>query len=198
VLACSGHRGEHSYSNGGYAVLGQLVADLTDQSYAQAATRLVLEPLAMTGSFFPAAWPAAEPDTVTGYVVADDGTLKSAPALVCTMPAAGGLWSTAGDLVRFGLSWVSLLPAELAREALTPQSTRPGGVQVGLGWHLTLASELAGHLLFWASCRPDRLGSSALSAESPNRSARASLAILAELGYCRPSGAGRQVPAGQG
>jgi len=29
VVACSGTRGEFAYSNGGYAVLGQLIADLT-------------------------------------------------------------------------------------------------------------------------------------------------------------------------
>jgi CubicO group peptidase (beta-lactamase class C family) len=144
VLPCSGPRGEFAYSNGGYAALGQLIGDLTGESYPDVATRLVLEPLAMTSSFFPAAWPQRT-DTVSGFAVTGDGSVEPSPPLICTVPAAGGLWATAADLVRFGLCWSSLLPDALAAEALTPHSARPGAVQVGLGWHLNTARELAGH-----------------------------------------------------
>lgn len=145
VLESEGPRGAYSYSNGGYAALGQLVADLTGQPYAEVATRLVLEPLGMTSSFFPSGWPGPGADAVTGYALAEEGTFDPAGELVCTVPAAGGLWATAADLVRFGVSWTSLLPEELARGALTPHSSRPGGVQVGLGWHVNVRSNLAGH-----------------------------------------------------
>jgi CubicO group peptidase (beta-lactamase class C family) len=145
VLASEGPRGECKYGNGGYAALGQLVADLTGQPYAEVATRLVLEPLGMTSSFFPSSWPGSLGDVATGYALTDDGTFEPTGELVCTVPAAGGLWATATDLVRFGLSWESVLPEELARAALTPRSTRPGGVQVGLGWHVNVDSNLAGH-----------------------------------------------------
>jgi CubicO group peptidase (beta-lactamase class C family) len=63
------------------------------------------------------------------------------------VPAAGGLWTTAADLVRFGLTWSSLLPDALAREALQPHAERndgPGG-QAGLGWMLQLPKDVAGH-----------------------------------------------------
>jgi CubicO group peptidase (beta-lactamase class C family) len=145
VLGSEGPRGEFKYSNGGYAALGQLVSDVTGRGYGEVATRLVLEPLGMTSSFFPSAWPGPGTDAISGYALADDGTLEPAGELVPTIPAAGGLWATAADLVRFGASWASLLPEELARAALTPQSSRPGGVQVGLGWHLNVRSYLAGH-----------------------------------------------------
>ncbi len=145
VLESEGPRGEFRYSNAGYAALGQLVADLAGQSYAEVATRLVLQPLGMTTSFFPSSWPGPSADTVTGYALADDGTFEPAGELVCTVPAAGGLWATAADLVRFGVSWASVLPGELAHAALTPHCSRPGGVQVGLGWHINVASNLAGH-----------------------------------------------------
>jgi CubicO group peptidase (beta-lactamase class C family) len=145
VLPCTGPRGEYAYSNGGYAALGQLVEDITGASYREVASRLVLEPLGMTSSFFPESWPGASPDTVAGYVVTDDGSLDPAPEVICTIPAAGGLWATPADLVRFGLSWASLLPEALVTEALTPQSVRSGGVQVGLGWNLNVASGIAGH-----------------------------------------------------
>lgn len=62
------------------------------------------------------------------------------------MPAAGGLWTTAADLVRFGLAWSTLLPDALAREALRPQADRDGvGGQAGLGWMLMLPKDVAGH-----------------------------------------------------
>jgi CubicO group peptidase (beta-lactamase class C family) len=145
LLGSDSPRGEFKYSNAGYAALGQLVADLAGQSYAEVATRLVLQPVGMTSSFFPSSWPGQIADTVAGYALADDGTFESAGELVPTVSAAGGLWATADDLVRFGTSWASLLPAELARAALTPHPSRPGGVKVGLGWHINVASNLAGH-----------------------------------------------------
>ncbi|HEY6501133.1 MAG TPA: serine hydrolase, partial [Streptosporangiaceae bacterium] len=65
---------------------------------------------------------------------------------ICTLPAAGGLWSTAADLVRFARGWRGLLPAGLAAEALRPQVTRPGtGVSIGLGWVVNQTRGVTGH-----------------------------------------------------
>ena len=54
VIGCGGPRGTVWPSNGGLGVLGQLIADVTRMPYAQAATRLVLDPLGMRDSRFPA------------------------------------------------------------------------------------------------------------------------------------------------
>jgi CubicO group peptidase (beta-lactamase class C family) len=144
VVPSAAPRGTFSYSNGGYALLGQLIADVTGGSYPEAAARLVLGPLAMGGSWFPASWPGA--DAVTGYHLAGDGSFEIAPARICTVPAAGGMWTTAADLVRFALSWASLLPAGLAREALRPQADRDStGAQMGLGWLLNEPKDVGGH-----------------------------------------------------
>jgi CubicO group peptidase (beta-lactamase class C family) len=144
VVQAAGPRGAFSYSNGGYALLGQLIADVTGGSYPEAATGLVLGPLGMSGSSFPATWPAT--GAVTGYRLAGDGSFEPAPAKVCTLPAAGGLWTTAADLVRFGLSWASLLPAALAGEALAPHVARDStGAQMGLGWLLNEPQDVCGH-----------------------------------------------------
>jgi CubicO group peptidase (beta-lactamase class C family) len=144
VVQGAGPRGAFSYSNGGYALLGQLIADVTGGSYPEAATGLVLGPLGMSGSSFPATWPAT--GAVTGYRLAGDGSFEPAPAKVCTLPAAGGLWTTAADLVRFGLSWASLLPAALAGEALAPHVARDStGAQMGLGWLLNEPQDVCGH-----------------------------------------------------
>jgi CubicO group peptidase (beta-lactamase class C family) len=146
VLACSGTRGTFGPGGGGYATLGQLIADVTGWSYPDAAARLVLGPLGMSGSWFPARWPEAGPDAVTGYEVADDGSFRPAPREVAALPAVQGLWATAGDLVRFGTGWWSLLPSELAREALRPQVRRGdlSAVAVGLGWFINESLGVAG------------------------------------------------------
>jgi CubicO group peptidase (beta-lactamase class C family) len=98
VAGCSGPRGEFAYSNGGYAVLGQLIADLTGTSFAQAATRLVLEPLGLADSWFPAG-PPVSPDAACGYSLDDEGALEREQPQVFTLQSAGGLWSTGPDLV---------------------------------------------------------------------------------------------------
>lgn len=136
VLACGERRGSFRLSLGGYAALGQLIADVTGLTYAGAATRLVLGALGMTASSFPASTADMGTAVVTGYGVNPDGTLAAVSASVCTMPAVGGLWSTAADLVRFGARWSSLLPDGLVCEALRPHARRgPGsGGTIGLGW----------------------------------------------------------------
>jgi CubicO group peptidase (beta-lactamase class C family) len=88
VVASAGPRGTFSYSNGGYGLLGQLVADVTGGTYPEAATHMVLGPLGMSGSWFPASWPAM--GAVTGYHLAGDGSFETAPARICTVPAACG------------------------------------------------------------------------------------------------------------
>jgi len=143
VIPCPGPRGTVRYSAGGCAVLGQLIADVTGTRYQDTAQSLVLRPLAMTDSFFPDSWP--ERDAVTGYQLNDAGRFEPATAQFCVIPAAGGLWSTAADLARFGSAWGSLLPADLAAEALRPQAPPGGpGPRFGLGWPLHPGNTMAG------------------------------------------------------
>jgi CubicO group peptidase (beta-lactamase class C family) len=146
VIASGGPRGVVRPSNGGYAVLGQLIADVTGSPYADAVTPLVLEPLGMNDSSFPARSADLGPDAVTGYDLTPEGTFVPVPARLCTIPAVGGLWATAADLVRLGAGWSSLLPAALAAEALTPQTAPgPSGRRVGLGWLISARGDVALH-----------------------------------------------------
>lgn len=104
----------------------------------------MLRPLGLTDSSFPGGWP--ERDAVTGYRLDDAGRFRPVPAQVCVIPAAGGLWTTAADLARFGTAWGSLLPADLAAEALRPHAPRDAsGGQMGLGWLLHPGKNVAGH-----------------------------------------------------
>jgi len=141
VIGCDGPRGICRPSNGGIGVLGQIVADVSGSAFAAAASRLVLEPLGMTESSF-----LASPETVTGYELTVDGIFEPVPPLVPVLQAAGGLWSTAADLLRLAAGWQRLLPGDLARQALTPQaSTGPQQPEVamGLGWLLLPGKEIA-------------------------------------------------------
>jgi CubicO group peptidase (beta-lactamase class C family) len=140
IVSCSGPRGEFVYSHADYAVLGQLIAELTGTSFEHAATRLVLEPLGMADSSFPTYSPAR------GYRLARDGSFEPEPPPVFALPSAGGLWSTGPDLVRFGSGWRSLLPRELAEQALCPHAQQyDSAAEIGLGWLLYRSMDFVGH-----------------------------------------------------
>jgi CubicO group peptidase (beta-lactamase class C family) len=146
VVSCSGPRGTPSPSNGGYAVLGQLIADVTGTPYPSAAARLVLDPLGLRDSRFPERPADFGPAAVTCYSVTLEGVFRPFPAKVTAVPAVAGLWATGADLVRLGTGWPSLLPRPLAREALTPQAE--GGIadyRVGLGWLIGPGGDSAIH-----------------------------------------------------
>jgi CubicO group peptidase (beta-lactamase class C family) len=146
VIGCSGPRGVVRPSNGGVAVLGQLIADVTRTPYADAARSLILEPLGMRDSTFPETEASIDPAAVTGYALTLEGMFQPVTTRICTVQAAGGLWSTGADLVRLGLGWPALLPASLAHEALTPQV--PGDLEgpvTGLGWLISPRGDLAIH-----------------------------------------------------
>lgn len=98
----------------------------------------------MRDSSFPACWPA--PDAIHGHELAEDGTFEPTPQVVYVMPAAGGMWTTAGDLLRFGNGWSTLLPAELAADAVRPHAAqRIPGADVGLGWLCNTAEGVYWH-----------------------------------------------------
>jgi CubicO group peptidase (beta-lactamase class C family) len=146
VVHASGPRGSVEPSNGGLAVLGQLLADVTGLPYAQAATQLILEPLGLENSTFPARATDLPKRAVTGYRLSLEGRFETIPARIPTLQAVGGLWSTGADLVRLGLGWSRLLPGALAHEALTPQSAPvPGGARTGLSWIITPRGDIATH-----------------------------------------------------
>jgi CubicO group peptidase (beta-lactamase class C family) len=101
-------RGRFRYSGGGYAVVQQLVADVTGQPFSEAAQALVLRPLGMTSSTFAQPLPpdlrplAARPDW---HIYPES--------------AAAGLWTTPEDLAR-------LAAAVAAAAAGHSTGTRPG------------------------------------------------------------------------
>jgi CubicO group peptidase (beta-lactamase class C family) len=149
VIGCAGKRGTYRFSAAGYAALGEIVSGLTGQPYPQAVSRLVLQPLAMTASWFPAEWPTpgrAPAPIVTCYDVGAGGVFEAVPGSVPAVVAASGLWSTAADVARLGLDWRSLLPRQLADQALRPHVATTAGPQAGLGWLVNEPLGVAGQV----------------------------------------------------
>jgi CubicO group peptidase (beta-lactamase class C family) len=142
TIPCGERRGELLPSNGGYAVLGKIVADVTGKPYPEATRNLILKPLGMHDTDFPTTWPGGA--VITGYHLAENGTFEEAERHVSTMAAAGGVWTTAPDLVRFGRNWATLLPASKVEEALRPQAGA-GSAKLGLGWLVNPGGDLYGH-----------------------------------------------------
>lgn len=125
----------------GFDVLGRRIAEVTGSSYEEAVTDLVLRPLGMTESSFPSPWP----DSPTGYHLSADGTFEPVERQAGSSPATG-MWTTASDLVRFGRSWSTLLPAKLAAEAVRPQVPQPTpDAAVGFGWLVNATQGVYGY-----------------------------------------------------
>ena len=146
VISCGGPRGTIRPGNGGYAVLGQLIADVTGMPYASAATRSC--------------------SSRSGC-----GTRGSPPARRTSVPARSPATRRRGRYLRAvpgpdshragpsagsgppGPTWCAwppdgprCCPRALAREALTAQAEpEPGGYRVGLGWLLPPGDQTAVH-----------------------------------------------------
>jgi CubicO group peptidase (beta-lactamase class C family) len=124
------------YSGGGYAVIQQLIADITRQTFSDAARSLVLEPLGMTHSTFeqplpPGLRPAAARNDWHVYPEA----------------AAAGLWTTPADLAQF----VCALQAALARR---DSPVRPQAATQMLTPHVPLPARGEWNLLPILGMRP--------------------------------------------
>lgn len=94
-------RSQWRYSGGGFAVLQQLLTDVTGQPFERFMRDTVLAPFGMEHSTFEQTLPAAWAPTAAQGVM--DG--KSLPGGHHRYPemAAAGLWTTASDLARFAI-----------------------------------------------------------------------------------------------
>jgi CubicO group peptidase (beta-lactamase class C family) len=121
VRADPATQGRFRYSGGGYAVVQQLIADITRLPFADAANALVLEPLGMVHSTFAQPLPAH---------------LRSAAARhdwhIYPESAVAGLWTTPGDLARYVCALQAALAdrpsairPQLAAQLLTPYARLP-------------------------------------------------------------------------
>jgi CubicO group peptidase (beta-lactamase class C family) len=121
IRASAAGHGTFSYSGGGYAIIQQLICDVTGLPFARAAHNLVLEPLQMTRSTFEQPLP---PDLAPAAARTDWHRYPEA--------GAAGLWTTPADLARYVCALqgalagrVSPIPAEVAAQLLTPYARLP-------------------------------------------------------------------------
>jgi CubicO group peptidase (beta-lactamase class C family) len=134
----------YRYSSGGYAVLQQLLIDVTGRSFPALMRELVLDPLGMVNSTF------EQPLPESRWTTAAVGHRKGAQSVkgkwfIYPELAQGGLWTTASDLARFLLELQragqgrpnALLSAHVARGMFTP----PYAPDVGLGIFLDGAGD---------------------------------------------------------
>jgi CubicO group peptidase (beta-lactamase class C family) len=121
------------YSNLGYAILGRIIAGVTQTPYPDVVRDRLLLPLGMTRSGFPA--PGSEENAARGYRRAPHGW-EEVPVDPCgAFAPMGGLFTSVRDLAR----WVAGLAAAFAPEPpphpLSPASRREMQcAQVPTGW----------------------------------------------------------------
>jgi CubicO group peptidase (beta-lactamase class C family) len=87
------------YSNHGFAVLGQIVADVTGQPLARYLRDQIFEPLGMAHTDLIRS-DRVRPGLATGYVLRSRG-LKPVADREVPAPGGGGLYSTAADMARY-------------------------------------------------------------------------------------------------
>ena len=139
----------HHYSNVGFALLGEVVARVCDQSWWECVSERLLQPLGLTRTTFDPFDPHAQGWSVAPY----------APVLVRephsdtgAMAPAGQLWSTVMDLATFADFLLAghrdVLPRSTLEEMATPQSgSHADGVTDGYGLGLRMVAGGSGTLV---------------------------------------------------
>src|SRR5919108_2580753 len=130
-----------SYNNSAFYIAGRVIEAVTGKTFEQAANELVLEPLGLESSFF------FYDDVITRRFVVghelneEDETVVARPwGIGRAAHAAGGLVSTARDLLRYARFWIDggkPLRPESVEEMVRPQAEVGGNIDaVGLAWML--------------------------------------------------------------
>ncbi|WP_327095362.1 beta-lactamase family protein [Nocardia vinacea] len=127
-----------SYSNTNYALARLLIEKVTGRSFAEEMRRLILEPLALSGTLVPDSPEVPEPHAHAYYRYEEDGrdtTVDITRHDPSWNPSGGDMISTTRDLATFisALNSGKLLPAELLSEMRTPFPTGIPGMGYGLG-----------------------------------------------------------------
>jgi CubicO group peptidase (beta-lactamase class C family)/D-alanyl-D-alanine dipeptidase len=128
------------YSNAGLAVVGEVLATVTGKPYEQAVHDLVLGPLGMSASSMSLA-PVKE-RLAYSEMASFDGPRFAAPPFDLGTPAAGNLYTTTGDLGRFGTLMLNhgqglLKPATVEEMWRVQYPSNNGPRNFGLGFIVT-------------------------------------------------------------
>lgn len=117
------------YSNTGYLLLGIVIEKVSGESYAQFIKENLLDPAGMKDSGYDT-HAAVIHHRASGYTYGQDG-FENAPYLDMSIPfAAGGLYSTTGDLLRWERA---LFGGKILSRTSLEQMTTPFKQNYGLG-----------------------------------------------------------------
>jgi CubicO group peptidase (beta-lactamase class C family) len=137
------------YSESHFAVLQQLLTDVTRTPFPQLVQELVFEPLGMHNSSYDLSFPERRPGAAaTGHYL--DGMPVNGKWRIFPALAASGLWTTPSDLARLIVDIQlartgkpsKVLGKEIVGQLLSPH-TPPDGRQWGLGFELKGQGEAA-------------------------------------------------------
>jgi CubicO group peptidase (beta-lactamase class C family) len=120
---------ERAYSNSGYLLLGLVIERVSGKSYAQFIKENLLDPAGMRDSGYDT-HAAVIHHRASGYTRGPDG-FENAPYIDMNVPfAAGGLYSTTGDLLRWERA---LFGGKILSRASLEQMTTPFKQNYGFG-----------------------------------------------------------------
>jgi len=128
------------YAGGGYAVLQQVLHDVSGEDFAPLMQKTVLKPANMASSFFAPAGPLSPAQAATTAIGHQNGEPIAGGYRIHPELAAAGLWTTPSDLAQFNLALPKLLKPATLTEALKPQFD-----QSGLGFVLDPSTGRYGH-----------------------------------------------------
>jgi serine-type D-Ala-D-Ala carboxypeptidase/endopeptidase len=133
----------YEYSNYGIGLLGQLLANRAGTSYPQLIQRLVLDPLAMTGTTFALA-PASDPPALAaGHDL--NGAVVRTWHLQSIAPA-GAILSNLDDMLKFLRCNMGVGPlAQSCLYAQQPRADGEPGHRIGLVWNINSRSGIISH-----------------------------------------------------
>ncbi|TDQ52922.1 serine hydrolase domain-containing protein [Actinorugispora endophytica] len=135
VASPSPRRGEWSYSNFGYAALGEALARVDGTPYPELVRERVLDPLGMDDTVIVGAdtGPGEAPEgaALPHYEAGSRAQTWDGPAYA---PAGVGTWTTTADLVRFAQAVMAGTAPGMS--ALEPRHDVDGLGRIGLGWYL--------------------------------------------------------------
>ncbi|MBE8475462.1 serine hydrolase domain-containing protein [Streptomyces justiciae] len=130
---------DYSYSNTGYALLGQIIEEATGRAYGEEIERRIIRPLRLRGTSLPGTSPRIDGPHPRGYVPIEggDGTrlVEYTEMNPSVMGAGGEIISTTKDLNRFVAALLDgrLLPDHLLTEMKTP-GIAGRNYGLGLAW----------------------------------------------------------------
>ena len=133
------------YSGGGYAIVQQLMIDVTGKAFPQLMQDLVFDKIKMADSTFEEPLPSTRAAMAATGIFAN-GEIVHGKGRIFPEVAAAGLWTTPSDVAKFAIEIAlsthgksnRILSQAMAKQMLTPQIDTDAAIpwRVGLGFFI--------------------------------------------------------------